>query len=307
MKKLVYILLGAAAIMAVSCNKFNTPDADQALSKEEIVFSVNQDYDAAVYTKASIVTDPTTLYVRAATASAIVENFSSVAFTKGGDSKYKGEKYWPSSNGSWNFAFANMAITGTYNAPNVVLADANTDIIVGTATPTYKTEFAVTLGHIFAQVGTVTMKAPAGYTVENCKVSLQPITAGTYTISSGSWGSLGAAGAATYIFGTAGAGLSVTNAGVTSGDNDLWLVPGSYTLTATYTITKGDYSNSFTKTATVTLQQGKNNNIGLANLADPSNPLSGDPNIPVPTDISEIVFTVTVTPWDDVNIPANFS
>lgn len=302
MKKYIYIF-GAAALLAVSCNK---SDAPEVISSEEIVFSVQEEMNATVYTKADVVTSPTSLHVRATTASAIVENFSDVEFTKGDDSKYKAGKYWPTTDGSWRFTFANAAFTGTYNATAVVAANAGTDIVVGTATPTHKTEFAITLDHIFAQVGTVTMKAPAGYSVTNCKVSLQPITSGTYTIPTGAWGSLGAAGAATYIFGTAGAGVDVSNAGVTSADNDLWLVPGNYTLTCTYTIAKGDYSNSFTKTASVTLQKGKNNNIGLANLTDPSNPLSGDPNIPTPTDISEIVFTVTVTPWGDVNVPANF-
>lgn len=304
MKTKYLFIAGLALITAAACNK-NAQVAEEVdgMSSQEIIIAAKGEFAAEVMTKGATevtLASLSTLNVTATKADAVVSGFDNVTFTKGAGDKFKGGKYWPSTDGSWSFVAANTTIGGTAAAPTLTAANAGTDIICGfSATPTHKAEIGITLEHIFAQVGTVTMRAPEGYTVTGCYVTIAPKTSGTYAIKTNAW-TPGAAGAAEYIFGTNSTGIAVTAAagGTTSDDNDLWLVPGDYTLTCHYTITKGDYTNSFTKTADVTLVRGKNNNIGLT---------GGAANIPAPDDIAEITFSVTVTPWSDNAVAANFS
>lgn len=296
MRKSFIILMAGLALAA--CNKqLDTPVQE---GPQEIAFTVGtpETRGATEVTTSNI----SALYVTATTGSSSeTAAFTSASFTKSG-SNWTGGKYWPASDPGYHFYGANTALTHTASGATVSPANANTDIVVGyIATSNFKSVNAFTLGHIFAQVGTCTIKAPAGYTLSGVKVSLKPITSGTYNLKSGSWNSKGsAASTASYIFGTSSTGVNITTAGgsSTSADNDLWLVPGDYQLTASYTIAKGDFSKAYTKTATVTLVQGKNNNIGLNS--------NGDPNIPEPDDIAELTFTVTVTPWTDNNVPVSF-
>ena len=304
--KTKYLFIAGLALItaAAACNKNETvAEKGEALSDQEIVIAVDGDFSASVTTKGATVVDDSnlnTIKVSAIKASAFVDGFNNVTFTKDGG-VFKGNKYWPETDGSWSFVAANTDMAGTYSDPYINAANASTDYIYGSATPSHKaTTVPITMDHAFAQIGTVTMRAPAGYTVTGCSVTIAPITSGHIHVKTGAWSDQGSAGTPVYIFGGA-SGVAVTSdaGGTTSADNDLWLVPGTYTLTANYTIAKGDFTKAYTKTATVTLQQGKNNNIGLNG--------AGDANIPVPEDIVEINFTVTVTPWGTVNLPADFS
>lgn len=313
MKDFKCMVLTACAVMSfLACNKEVTPVTPVASDRGEITFTMGGEFAAAVATKADPVTTANvgTVYVSAVpTSTAETHRFSNVAFTlqgSGESARWKGGKYWPITDPSYRFYASNASLTIGANTATISPTDADTDIVVdylAAADVTFNENNTLTMEHIFAQIGTVTMKAPATYTVTNMKVSLQPITSGTYTLDNDTWAP-GSAGAATYIFGTASAGVNlgggdgVAGGSSTSEDNDLWLVPGTYTLTATYTISKGDYSNSFEKTATVTLVQGKNNNLVLP---------GGEANIPAPDDIVDVTFSVSVTPWTDVDVPSDFS
>lgn len=306
MKKAFYLLF-VAAVGLVACSKQADDAALTADDSSEIVFTTRG--GIGFETRATEVTtaDVSTIYVNATTGSSSeTAVFTSAAFTKSGND-WMGGKYWPETNPNYHFYVANVALTHTATGATVSPANANTDIVVDyVASPTHKSKTTVELEHIFAQVGTVSMKAPEGYAVTDVKVSLTPVIGGTYNLKSDSWTSRGSAQAAVYILGTSSAGVTVStessNTTYTGTDNDLWLVPGSYVLTASYVISKGAYSKSITgKTCTVTLVQGKNNNIGPT--------VQGNvdiPNIPEPDDISEITFGVTVTPWEDQHVDANF-
>lgn len=291
-------LVAIAALAFVSCNKEYTAPAPA--EGDEIVFTTGAE------TRATEVTDSnlSTLYVTATTGSnSETSAFTSAAFTKSG-SIWKGGKYWPSSNPNYHFYIANTALTHTSAGATVSASNANTDIVVDyIATPTFKAQNSVELEHIFAQVGTVKVKVKEGYTASDIKISLQPKTSGTYNLKTNTW-TPGNAGSATYILGSSSAGLNITTAGgsVSSSDNDLWLVPGAYVLTATYTITKDAFSKSYSKTATVTLVQGKNNNIGPTTSGGVEQPNIG----PDDEDVAEIEFSVTVTPWENQHVDVNF-
>ena len=306
----ITILAALAVLATAACGRdlrVDGPTADP--HSDPIAFDLGGDFSAQVSTRASEVTTESigTLYVSATSGtSSETAVFTSVPFTRSG-SHWTGGKYWPASNPGYHFYLSNAALTHTAAGATVSPSDAGTDIVVDyLASPNYKQVNTATLEHIFAQVGTVSMKAPEGYAVTNMRVSLRPVTGGTYNLRSDSWTARSTALDPAYILGSASAGVTVSteggNATFTGPDNDLWLVPGSYVLTAVYDISKGAYSaTGVTKTCTVTLVQGKNNNIGPT--------VSGGqdlPNIPEPSDIAEIAFTVTVTPWSDNRVIAEF-
>ena len=304
------LLASASLLSAVACSRdLGTGGPVCKALSPQIAFDLGGEFSARVDTRASETTTSNlgTLYVTATTGSSSeTAVFTSAAFSRSG-SNWTGGKFWPASNPGYHFYLANTALTHTANGATVSPSNAGTDIVVDCiASPNYKQVNTATLEHIFAQVGTVSMKAPEGYAVKNMKVSLQPVVGGTYNLKSDSWTSRSAAQGAAYILGSASEGVTVStegsNATFTGPDNDLWLVPGSYVLTAVYDISKGAYSaTGVTKTCTVTLVQGRNNNIGPT--------VSGGqevPNIPEPSDISEIAFTVSVTPWSDNRVNAEF-
>lgn len=306
MKKVFYFIFIAAAAL-VACNKQLDDNVAPAGETAEIVFTMPSEFGFATRATEVTTADVNTIYVNATTGSSSeTAVFTSSTFTKSGND-WKGGKFWPETDPGYHFYVANVALTHTSSGATVSPSNANTDIVVDyVASPTHKQKTNVVLEHIFAQVGTVSMKAPAGYAVTNMKVSLTPIVGGTYNLKSDAWTSRGSAQSAVYILGNNNSGVTIStesnNSTYTGTDNNLWLVPGSYVLTASYTISKGEYSKNITgKTCTVTLVQGKNNNIGPT--------VSGNvdqPNIPEPDDIAEITFGVTVTPWGDQHVDANF-
>jgi len=278
-------VFAVAAMALVSCNK-EIPGIGPVHSNE-ITFRVHDDALAAVIdTRAAEVKTSNLLSFNVMATSGTSGNETSAwtdgtfSGTSGGN--FTGGKYWPSSSVSYHFYATNAAFddfkfvnTGCTVSPK----NANTDIVVAySASPTYKEVNPLTFNHIFAQIGKCTVSGPSGYTISNLAVKISPKTSGTYNIRTSKWTSKGAAGSAE----------SIANTLNSDADNDLWLVPDTYTLTATYTISKGNYSKSVNKTANVAIQQGKNNHISAT--------------LPAPDDISDITFTVTVTGWSDNTI-----
>ena len=297
MKTKTLLLLFAATTMGLAaCRKANETDVEAPLS-QEITFGVSTD-ELTKGTAEVNTANLGDLFVSALKSTNYV--FQNVSFSKAGDGKWKGGKYWPVTDPGYRFAASNVSLVANSSQPSVQVGNADTDAVVAyLADPTFNAVNTLNLEHIFAQIGTVTMKAPAGYTVTDLKLWLKPITQGTYNLVEKTWTPGSASATDVFILGSAGSGVDLTEGGSkTSDDNDLWLVPGTYTLNASYTISKDAYSKSKTATATVSLSQGYNNNIGLNGEAA---------NIPAPDDISEISFTVTVTPWSNKNVTASFT
>lgn len=71
------------------------------------------------------------------------------------------------------------------------------------------------------------------------------------------------------------------------GPNDVYVVPGTYTLTVNYTLSKGDYTDSFSKSGSVTLEKGKINKISTT----------------VPEgSATEIQFSVSIVSWTEIDL-----
>lgn len=305
MKKLFYILIPFLFAFA-SCIKVDQPADKVAVeNSDEIAFMVK----GLDQTKASVVnTDNlSTLYVTATTGTSTeTAAFSKVSFAKSG-SLWKGNpaQYWPISDPGYHFYATNSNTLATNSGvTTITLANVNTDVVAAyIGSTTFKTNHTLTMDHVLARVGSVTMKAEEGCTVSGLTLTLKPITTGTYNLKSAAWTPGSAASADTFIMGTsASSGVAITTAGGTANKaNDVWIVPGIYQLTCKYTISKGAASKTYTRTANINFAQGKVTNLGLPGT-------NGDePNLKFDdSDISEIAFTVTVKPWEEITVPVEF-
>lgn len=269
MKGIFYASVAAAAIL-VSCAKEAPVAVQEAPEMSEITFAVEGDLDFSVRTRATALTSLESFNV-------IAENdtpsqvWSLSSVTKSG-SNYKTGKMWPATDQKYSFYASNEAISYNASGSTVSPKNADTDVVVAYSaysSANYRKSVPLTFDHIFARVGTVNIPAPDGYAINVSSVKINGATSGTYNLKSAAWTSKGSSSDKT---------LQV-------GSNDLYIVPAQCTITVTYTLTKGDYSQSFTKTGSVNIAQGMINNI----TATPT--LSDDEGA------NEIIFTVTLTPW----------
>ena len=123
------------------------------------------------------------------------------------------------------------------------------------------------------------MNAQEGYEISGISWKIQSGssggTKGTFNMATKMWSSVSALAQQSVASGT-----------------DLYLVPGNYTLSVTYTLKKEDWTNTFTKTASVKLEAGKINNISGTAVGGTA---------------EEITLSVTLTAWTDNDITITFS
>jgi len=280
------VTLAAIAVVGVSCLQLEQPGMVDSPFGDEIVFEVQADITAqtkaaevtqsfgdgimvttsstpmpdpfvADGTKATAVTSLSSFYVSATNGSTSSETnvWSSVQFTQVAGSSpavYKGSKVWPTSNPSYRFYASNVPLTYDQGGARVSATNA-TDVVVAylaVSNVTYKAKNTLTFKHIFARIGTVTVTAESPFTITNVNITITPVTGGTYRLFYDDWFST-TQGSATTIASAAGAN-----------NNDLYLKPGTYQLTASWTATNGSYTENFSnKTVNITLVEGKVNNI----------------------------------------------
>lgn len=256
-----------------SCNS-----KEQTSPEGEIIIRVADEMDAEVsHTKATEITSiPSSLYWGASTGTSGSETakWSAAAVTVSSSQIATG-KYQTYSPTTYNYYISNLSFTVgsscTMSVPN-----NNTDVIVG-KTSTNSTTPSITMGHIFARTGTLTMNTQTSYTISDVSwtiVGKSAVngTAGTYNLSSSSWTATSSSLSYDTSF---------------NGSSDLYLIPGTYCIKCTYTLTKGDWSHTFTKSADVSLAGGYVNNI--------SGTASGG-------SASEIVLSVSLESWGTNNI-----
>jgi len=281
MRKFLFSTIILTATFA-ACQKMPS-SVQEPVEGQEIVFNLNGDgIDFNVQTKTSVVSSVSSVFWQINNGStpvaAVGSNPTSVS-----SNKVSTGYYWPSSSATYTFYVSNV----TFNSSSKAITATNaTDIVCGSATETSLTSagtnVSVTLDHIFARTGSLTLNAPSGYSVSVSKWEIKSSgsatgTAGTYTIG-GSWGSTATTELARQEF---------------TGSSDLYLIPGTYTVWVTYTISKSPgYSETLTKSSTVTLQQGKVNSISAT-----------APN----GSATEIKFNVSVTAWGSVTLNPTFS
>ncbi len=272
MKKFsVFIIAAVAALSFASCQKNDRIPNDS--EGQEIVLNVGDSFE--VDTKATAVTAvPSTLYWGASTGTSTESVKWATASASVSSSKINTGKYQTATATAYNYYVANQTFTV---AGDMTVANNNTDIVAGRTASSSSTTPSVTLNHIFARTGSLTCNTQSGYTISGVswKIYGSPSdvqgTAGTYNMKSQSW--------------TAASTKLTSETAITS-TSDMYLIPGTYTIKVSYTLTKGDYSQSFTKTGTVSLTMGKVNNISCTAIGGGA---------------SEIVLSVSLTAWGSEN------
>ena len=301
MKKNLLVLLAVPALLAVmaSCNKnepvsgatgdVETP-ADETGFSPILLGAEGAGLSASVETKATAVTSLSSFYASATTGSAGSESsvWNSVTFTKdGATTDYKGDKWWPNSNPSYHFYASNAAITFAAAGSTVAATNATDVICAYMASPSYKAKNTLTFEHVFARLGDVEVSAADGYTISGVSITVTPKTGGTFNMRTGAgktdgtgWSSL-----------TTGTVTAIANATPGTKSNDIYLVPGTYTLTASWTATRGGYTEDIAgMTADVVLTGGKVNKITTT--------LGGN--------AEEVVFGVSINPWGAATTDVEF-
>ena len=238
---------------------------------QEIILHLdNQDLKTEVSTKATPITSiPGTLYWGATTGSSSETAKWATTSATVSSSKIATGKFQTYSATAYNYYVANANFTV---GGNMTVSGNGTDIIAGRLGGSTSTAPSVTLGHIFARTGTLTLNVPSGYTASS--VSWQIVgystvngTAGTYNMVSQSWTS---------------ASTKLTSYTAITGTSDLWLIPGTYTVKVSFTLTKGDFSKAYTQTGNVSLSKGYVNNISATTSTNEAVGIS---------------FTTSVTAW----------
>lgn len=272
MKKFsVFIIAAIVALSFASCQKNDRIPNDS--EGQEIVLNVGDSFE--VDTKATAVTAvPSTLYWGASTGTSTESVKWATASASVSSSKINTGKYQTATATAYNYYVANQTFTV---AGDMTVANNNTDIVAGRTASSSSTTPSVTLNHIFARTGSLTCNTQSGYTISGVSWKIYGSssdvqgTAGTYNMKSQSW--------------TAASTKLTSETAITS-TSDMYLIPGTYTIKVSYTLTKGDYSQSFTKTGTVSLTMGKVNNISCTAIGG---------------DAQEIVLSVSLTAWGSEN------
>lgn len=316
MKKNLFALLLLAGF-AASCDicQFNVhtdaaPDPDPA---DRISFSLNQPEAFGVVfpgTRATAATALTSFKAAATTGAAGSETtaWNNVTFTGDGAETptYTGGKYWPYTDPGYHFYAVSVA-EGADSAPALAFAAGGTTVTTdGTkdvvcaylpyADGSYKVKNHLNFAHIYARLSTVTVNASASYAISNVTVSLvNAKTGGTYNLRTGSsrtdgtgWSALTPAAAGDTPLYTY-AGPIAAGSQHTGADNDLYVVPGTYSLKATWTASWDDYTQTFTdvvSTGTIDLVGGSVNAVACT--------LTGN--------ATELTFSVSLSPWGSNSI-----
>ena len=267
----IHVCLALFCLVLTSCERLPGEDFPK---EDEIVFR-----DAGLApmgTKATEVTVMNSFYVSAVTGSAgsDTEAWSNVTFSKvGATSDYTGGKYWPGSDPSYRFYASNVSMTYASGGPTISASNATDVVCTYLSSATYKSSNALTFNHIFTRLSTVTVAADSKYDISNITVWIRNVkTGGTYNLYTGDgyadgtgWSALTpAASPDTQVFSYAGSLAPSTSQ--TGSDNDLYFVPGSYTLVASWTAHVNDYTGEYTQvssTAPVSFAAGVTNTVAV--------------------------------------------
>lgn len=322
MKKHFATLLLTGGAMLCACQGLlsdKTSSTTQENEMNEIVFKVKTENTKAV--TETTTANLTSFYVSLSEngdGSGTRVDFSEVFSATKSGSVFVTDKYWPVSDPGYCFFATNYDISdydkfesaweSTSTRGQVMFFPSglpSQDVVVATAQGYYGTTVPLTFRHIFARLGTMTVNTQSGYTLSVSSISVPCIPDRAYAFIP-DYPGYGHNNAFTHTeFFTSQEAwdyvddgetpapnpLGFTNKTLTRGSNDFLLLPGTYTISITYTLTKGDYSQTFTKTAEVTLEAGKINNITCTAVGGSA---------------QEIQATVTVQPWNNNSITAEF-
>lgn len=243
------VLCTAIAFFCSSCQK---DEIGNSVKDEIILTLADGSIDMSVATKATEITAlPSSLNLARTTGTWKNETTANASSSFAvSSSKIATGWYQTATPTAYNYYVSNVALTFAAGG-STISASNETDVIAGctqgannTANP------SVTLDHIFARTDELTCNTQEGYSISDVSWKIQSKsggtggTKGTYNVATKAW-----------------SGVTALSSTAITKTSDMYLVPGVYTVSVTYTLKKGDYSQSFTKSGDVTLVAGKKNSI----------------------------------------------
>lgn len=168
-----------------------------------------------------------------------------------------------------NWYAANIPFPATY--PPCLDAENSTDVVAARLYGYAGWNPSVTLEHIFARIGSLTMAPQENYSISDISWTLrgkmQPFgTSGRYDLATGGWSACTGLSAATPL----------------QPEPDLFLIPGEYIIGCSYTLSRNGASQQVSVSGEVTLESGMVHTIsGTA----------------VGGTLSDIQFSVQLSPW----------
>lgn len=168
------------------------------------------------------------------------------------------DRYWPQvGDPGYKFVASNAELTLSSSSIRID-ADGSTDVVVAVnQTPSPRSSNTLDFHHIYARIGKVTVSEVGMHPLTEVSITLVPRIGGIYDVMAGDGHSDGT-GWGSFKYGSE-TEISSGNAGVK--DNDLLIVPGSYVLTARWSVRKPNRIASFEKTREVVFEAGTNSNI----------------------------------------------
>lgn len=220
------------------------------------------------------------------------EVWSNVAFTRSGN-VWQSDKWWPLDDEAYRFYAvypSDYTLTYAEDGPSIAASNEHDIVAAYAGDPVFRGVNTLPFGHIFARLKTVTVTASDGYTISDVTITITPKISGTYNLFAGAghtdgtgWSDVVEADAPVSI------ASSSFSEGVSTQENDIYLIPGTYTLSASWTASKGIYTESFEDmTVEVDLAAGKTNNISAY--------LTGN--------ASDVGFNTRVSAWGDNAVTA---
>ena len=226
MKSLFCLTTAFIAVVCMSCGK-------EACDK--LISFKAEDASAGVLTRVEAVTlsNLESFNVLAALSGSYVYRWTAETVSKEG-STYTLDKYWPASDPGYCFAASNGplgSVDGDYSFVNV--ADMSTDIVAAASGPaSYKAAAILSFRHILARVGGCRVEGDS-CELSDIGISITPAVSGKYVIGGGSNPSR--APGSWYESSTGPAVLLNWTSGPGFTDNGIYMIPGTYTLSFSWT------------------------------------------------------------------------
>lgn len=261
-------------IISVSCSKNSSLDFIKTTIDVELLNEIRFVIGDSPTTKADI-TSLDQMYVRCVKgqpgriAETAVWQSIFTCESSSSTNQFTGNKYWPSTDLKYNFYASNISMnassSGTYLNVNT-----GTDVVVGFIE--YLPEHynngivPIQLNHIFSKIGYCKVTSPSGYTVSDLSVSILPYTNGKFYPYDRTWSDLTLASSPSIIANNLNSGTS----------KELYIIPGSYILTLSYTLTNTNNGKveSETKYVELPFESGVKTNI-ILNIPPSNEPTSG--------------------------------
>lgn len=294
-------ILGVSALTLAGCNKNEAPVEEPSEPQMiSMLIGGNFRFELTKATEISNMSQLGSLYWAATTGSSGSETAKWTDFALSpasctqdpstGDYKIATGKTQESTPVYYNYYVSNVPFRTSGGALNIgtsvaLNATNDTDVVVGSNSSNNST-VSVELQHIFARTGSLTVNAPDGYSFVGTPTwtivgngDIQGMR-GTFNVSSGAW--------------TEASSRLNSKVDINS-SSDFYLIPGTYTLEVTYTLTDGVNwtKENIKNTADVTLAMGYINNIS-GTVTDGGG-------------ASNINLVVTLADWGTNNIEATFN